>query len=70
MSRPSPRWTAIPGWVEAEPTEEAFERPAGETGDAVRADRRGPDEVDHGPAGDERSAVGGRVRHAGEVLLG
>ena len=53
-----------------EPAEEPVERAAGEARDAVRAERRGPDEVDHGATRDERSAGSGLGRHAGEVLVG
>ena len=58
-----------PRVAEAEPAEQSVERPAGEAGHAVRTERRGPHDVEHGPAGDERSTGGRLGRHAGDVLL-
>ena len=58
-----------PGVSEPEPTKQPVERPAGESGHAVRPECRGPNDIEHGPAGDERSTGGRLGRHAGDVLL-
>src|SRR3954469_1897570 len=49
-----------PRLADSEPAEQPIERTAGEAGHAIRPERRGPHDVRHGPAGDERSA-GGRM---------
>ena len=57
------------GPAEVQAVEEAGDGPAGEAGDAVRSERRIPDDIDDRATGDERAA--GRLIgwHAGDVLL-
>jgi pyruvate/2-oxoglutarate dehydrogenase complex dihydrolipoamide acyltransferase (E2) component len=58
-----------PRMAEPEPAEQPVERTGGEAGHPVRPERRGPHDIEHGPAGDERSTGGRLGRHAGDVLL-
>ena len=66
-----PRRTRMPGLAESEPAEKSLERPAGEAGHAVRAERR-PSGPDRRRPGGSR-AIGrasGSVWHAGDPPRG
>ena len=59
----------MPGWASPSRSRRRSCGRAGEPGDAVRPERRRPDQVDDGLASDERAARARWGGHAGDVLL-